>query len=116
MEFLEVLRGNIRASSFPKVGHLGDAEAQVRTIWLLAFVMVHEVNHAISMAIHEVHDWSKFREPFYEDLRVNELGRAWEVFLVGGTVRVVSKFEVLAVLDFLLMSNTDRYQFDILKR
>lgn len=64
--------------------------AGVRTAFLFATLLVHELAHAFSRAYFQRPDDRGPNEPWVADNRSNEMGHAMERFIVGGTPRPCS--------------------------
>lgn len=82
MSFLNVLKGVIRVEHFPKGDKADPFAANLRTVFLLASNLMHELCHAVGMSCLDFVERSK-QEPFFRDQRIAELGHAWETAVFG---------------------------------
>lgn len=82
ISFLNVLKGVVRVEHFPKGDKADPFAANLRTVFLLASTLMHELCHAVGMSCLDLRERSR-QEPFFRDQRIAELGHAWETAVFG---------------------------------
>ncbi|KAH0372369.1 hypothetical protein KCU65_g1204, partial [Aureobasidium melanogenum] len=87
---------------------------RLRTTFLFAALLVHELAHAFSFAYFERVDNSESREPWVADNRSNELGHAMIRFIIGGSPYSPSfHFTDSSVLDKNFLEDNAYAQFGV---
>lgn len=77
IEFLQVLRGDIKCTDFPKAKGFDDRAAVCRTILFFANILVHELCHVVFVNHNPHQPGKKAMEPFWRDDRLAETGWAF---------------------------------------
>jgi hypothetical protein len=98
-QFLRVFQRNLEASQWSKAWNPGshDESALLRTQFVFAVTLVHEVLHALWLTSTPAflqtgsNTWTFHKEPFFRDGRMNELGACWEALVFGGMMHMLGR-------------------------